>query len=771
MFQTNFKNSFIKSFYDKFSSFSDTENFLFIGKPSAWDDDNSPPEITNTFSEDLDARKNILAYKKILPQEVVFVVKRVDWEHGTVYDKYDHTIDLYSETTPTSFYVLTTDKNVYKCISNNDGAISEYSPTGTSTDSIVTQDGYVWKYMYSVRPELEDFITQDFIPIDFIDELFYDDNRTLQLSVEQDAKLNKSGEIAHIEVVQRGASYPFAIDYDIPDTNLEESHIVQAAVSIGSTSIKLNIAAGASQVDNFYNNNYVVYIAQGTGSGQVRTIVDYDGSTGIAIVDSAFTSTISTSSFYKILPRVEIFGNGVGAVAVVNLNKVSKLIESVSVLNGGTGYTEASAFIKTSKTASADKTTTKVIISPMSGHGSSVFEELGCKNLIIKSTFTAAEKLKLDFVNEYRQIGVIQNPKMVGLPATRTQKYGFDIESINATSTIRFVSPIVGTLLYTLLLDVKANGNIIKQGSDNNLGQARGTIKTLPNSPIPSGPDDYMVLQTVNGKFLKYPESTTYPLVIEDYPTIGTDTLLSQYNLKEVGPSDYFTDTTFVPNQVILGKTSKSTAIVNSWTPTFFGTDGKLVVSDMKGVFDESYYDDSGTLINGEIIVGFEGINSSNEIIGNTADRVAIIKNVSKLDIIEGDSVFQGVTVFTCTESSGDNWVSKFTGGTFVKQGTTNATGLVVGSYVDPQNPSQLKLMISNIVGSFSVAGSSAYSLAISETGEYYQNLAGVTNPIIIDINTSEAEEYTGKLIYLENIRPVVRSNDQDEQIKLIIGF
>ena len=113
-------------------------------------------------------------------------------------------------------------------------------------------------------------------------------------------------------------------------------------------------------------------------------------------------------------------------------------------------------------------------------------------------------------------------------------------------------------------------------------------------------------------------------------------------------------------------------------------------------------------------------------------------------------------------------WVGSVNGGVW---GTTNATGLVVGSYVDPQNPSQLKLMISNIVGSFSVAGSSAYSLVISETGEYYENLAGVTDPIIIDINTSEAEEYTGKLIYLENIRPVVRSNDQDEQIKLIIGF
>ena len=762
MFQTNFKNSFIKSFYDKFSSFSDTENFLFIGKPSAWDDDNSPPEITNTFSEDLDARKNILAYKKILPQEVVFVVKRVDWEHGTVYDKYDHTVDLYSETTPKSFYVLTTDKNVYKCISNNDGAISEYSPTGTSTDSIVTQDSYVWKYMYSIRPELEDFITQDFIPIDFIDELFYDDNRTLQLSVEQDAKLNKSGEIAHIEIVQRGASYPFAIDYDIPDTNLEESHIVQAAVSIGSTSIKLNIAAGASQVDNFYNNNYVVYIAQGTGSGQVRTIVDYDGSTGIAIVDSAFTSTISTSSFYKILPRVEIFGNGIGAVAVVNLNTVSKLIESVSVLNGGTGYTEASAFIKTFKTASVDKTTTTVIISPMSGHGSSVFEELGCKNLIIKSTFTAAEKLKLNFVNEYRQIGVIQNPKMVGLPATRTQKYGFDIESINAKTIIEFSD---NSYINTILL---STGSIIKQGSDNSTSQARGTYSGLTA-------DGSVILQTVNGKFLNYPASTIYPLVIEDYSTVGTDTVGTDTVLTnaviQAYPIDYFTDTTFVPNHVILGKTSKSTAIIHSWRPTFFGTDGRLVVSDLKGLFDESYYDDSGTLINGEIIVGFEGINSSNEIIGNTADRVAIIKNVSKLDIIEGDSVFQGVTVFTCTESSGDNWVSKFTGGTFVKQGTTNATGLVVGSYVDPENSSQLKLLISNIVGSFSVAGSSAYSLILSTTGEYYENLAGVTDPIIIDINTSEAEEYTGKLIYLENIRPVVRSNDQDEQIKLIIGF
>ena len=47
-------------------------------------------------------------------------------------------------------YVYTPDRHVYKCLFNNRGAESTVMPYSTSHELIVTTDGYVWKYMYTI---------------------------------------------------------------------------------------------------------------------------------------------------------------------------------------------------------------------------------------------------------------------------------------------------------------------------------------------------------------------------------------------------------------------------------------------------------------------------------------------------------------------------------------------------------------------------------------------------------------------------------------------
>jgi len=50
-------------------------------------------------------------------------------------------------------YVMTSARNVYKCLSNNNSALSTVEPTGDYTSSngnIATSDGYIWKYMYNI---------------------------------------------------------------------------------------------------------------------------------------------------------------------------------------------------------------------------------------------------------------------------------------------------------------------------------------------------------------------------------------------------------------------------------------------------------------------------------------------------------------------------------------------------------------------------------------------------------------------------------------------
>ena len=65
----------------------------------------------------------------------------------------------------TTFYVVTSDYNVYKVISNNNGANSTVATTGTSTNILTTADGYKWKFMYSISAsDVNKFVTSD-IPV------------------------------------------------------------------------------------------------------------------------------------------------------------------------------------------------------------------------------------------------------------------------------------------------------------------------------------------------------------------------------------------------------------------------------------------------------------------------------------------------------------------------------------------------------------------------------------------------------------------------------
>lgn len=64
-----------------------------------------------------------------------------------------------------SNYVLTTNNNVYKCISNNNYSKSEFVPNYTGSEIFTTNDGYQWKYMYTIKDsDLMKFTNKDFIP-------------------------------------------------------------------------------------------------------------------------------------------------------------------------------------------------------------------------------------------------------------------------------------------------------------------------------------------------------------------------------------------------------------------------------------------------------------------------------------------------------------------------------------------------------------------------------------------------------------------------------
>lgn len=90
---------------------------------------------------------------------------------------------------------------------------------------------------------------------------------------------------------------PSAVSGNITLTTTSSKHDTGTAQAGASTTITLK--SSSSSTDDYYNGLYIT-ITGGTGSGQIRIIEDYVGSTKVATVDRAWTTTPNNTSTYSI---------------------------------------------------------------------------------------------------------------------------------------------------------------------------------------------------------------------------------------------------------------------------------------------------------------------------------------------------------------------------------------------------------------------------------------------------------------------------------------
>lgn len=137
--------------------------YLTIGRSDPWADDATPPTPTFSIQDIYTFWDQMIAAKKVVISSVSRVIARRDWTTGTLYAMYDSSSSILLTS---NFYVLTDDSNVYKCLSNNNGALSTSKPTGTGTANIQTADGYIWKYMYTITGgDALRFATASWMPV------------------------------------------------------------------------------------------------------------------------------------------------------------------------------------------------------------------------------------------------------------------------------------------------------------------------------------------------------------------------------------------------------------------------------------------------------------------------------------------------------------------------------------------------------------------------------------------------------------------------------
>ena len=184
-----------------------TPNYIYIGRETPWDNEILPPALIGADQELFEVYNDLLAIKKIDPNAIQSVAQRIDWKTNTRYDQYDHRINMLEKDVVSkyylNFYVLTEEFNVYKCLSNNGGALSLERPTSQQINAFQTSDGYIWKYMYTLRStDTINFLTTNWMPIY---TLKYNDG-SAQWQVQNTAI---DGAIHRIQLDSPGANYSF----------------------------------------------------------------------------------------------------------------------------------------------------------------------------------------------------------------------------------------------------------------------------------------------------------------------------------------------------------------------------------------------------------------------------------------------------------------------------------------------------------------------------------------------------------------------------------
>lgn len=162
----NIRINSAEQFLESVSEPASTILYLSYGKNTPWPIDTTPNTTIDCVSHRNEVWKNLIAGKRITGNDITLAIKRVDWSANTKYDQYDDLANtLYNDNT--NFYVLTDDYNVYKCLSNNNGANSTFKPTYTSFATNSNEaDGYVWKYMYTLNTkEIQRFLSTSWMPV------------------------------------------------------------------------------------------------------------------------------------------------------------------------------------------------------------------------------------------------------------------------------------------------------------------------------------------------------------------------------------------------------------------------------------------------------------------------------------------------------------------------------------------------------------------------------------------------------------------------------
>lgn len=320
--KTNLVKSVISEIVSNISRY-----YYVYGHAGAWTNEQSPDAVSESYEYENETRNEMLLYKQIDSNDIAAVIPRINWVSGYTFDmfnEYSSTYPAFSGATSletAEFYCLTDDYNVYKCLYNNNDSPSSQRPIGTSTDSMVMDDGYIWKYMYTIPLSVRNkFLTATTMPVvTALSNQFYSKGSIVAYNIENPGAKYPitSYKITGFKIIDGGSGYSVAPTVTL--SNPDQSGGVSATIS--------SVTISGGQVTAVAMN------AQGSGYSY-PPIVTVVGTATRSVVLEPIVERLSAT-----YTNLVVTGDGY-------LEENPYQVSGISITNGGSGYSTAQFLFK-----------------------------------------------------------------------------------------------------------------------------------------------------------------------------------------------------------------------------------------------------------------------------------------------------------------------------------------------------------------------------------------------------------------------------------------
>lgn len=303
--------------------------YYFLGRTVSWGQNDIPPSIPDTYTEENDVRNNIIYISRIGVNDISYVIKRNDWKTNTIYDRYDGDYSptnlAFSGATSlktANFYVLTDEMHVYKCIDNNNNNTSSIKPTGTDYEIFMTGDGYKWKYMYTIPPTLQyKFLTETLMPVTrALNSRFYDNQGIESVTILDGGSGYEGASITTANITGDGTGATIHLSINPTSGSIIKALITNPGQNY--TTGDVNIINVDGKGEGIYGNPTAVLTPKFIGGKLVDVIVEDPGKN------------------YSTDMQTNIIVDGTGSGAKLHPIVQNGEIVDVIIENPGKGYTE-----------------------------------------------------------------------------------------------------------------------------------------------------------------------------------------------------------------------------------------------------------------------------------------------------------------------------------------------------------------------------------------------------------------------------------------------